>query len=470
MFLLSILAYLLFFTLLFLILKGDREKQLLALLLVNILFYINIGLIEKPELTPYQLLPYLFFIKEAFFNFHQFKKQLNSFPIKFGLGFIFLAYFATCWSNGGNLHDYYEVFRYCFDKYVPIIAVFICAKEVEEKSLVRHLFLFFPVFCGMGFVEYLLNHNYVREAIATAFPSTRVSDMFGPAGITNGFGSSGWRTRISITTKHPTVLGVLLSTMFLFSLSYLKVSQNQFDVRKRNLVLFSIAFTTILSGSRTAMGCLGLGLLIYFTVSLSFKKKLLAIILYAVAFYGLSSAATAVFSAKEGGSSLELRQQQLLFTVIEFANKPLFGHGLYYTNHTILATDDDGKRVNFDKEETQGLESIVLRSSRHRFVWRLGFVSLLWTNTSVFFQAQKRTLQIGNAGNARNFHARPVSDSFRRNRPQHGNLHSFYRNISGAPSKRDSSKNRNQRFSKIRRFLKRIKESRRGAKFLSFPP
>ncbi len=359
MFLLSILAYLLFFTLLFLILKGDREKQLLALLLVNILFYINIGLIEKPELTPYQLLPYLFFIKEAFFNFHQFKEQVTSFPVKFGLGFIFLAYFATSWSNGGDLHDYYEVFRYCFDKYVPIIAVFICAKEVEEKKLVKHLFVFFLVFCGMGFIEYLLNYNYVREAIATAFPSTRVSDMFGPAGITNGFGSSGWRTRISITTKHPTVLGVLLSTMFLFSLPYLKVPKTQFDTRKRNFVLFSIAFTAILSGSRTAMGCIGLGLLIYFTMSLSFKKKLLSIILYAIAFYGLSSAATAAFSAKEGGSSLELRQQQLLFTIIEFANKPLFGHGLYYTNHTILATDGDGKRVNFDKEDTQGLESIV---------------------------------------------------------------------------------------------------------------
>lgn len=359
MFLLSILAYLLFFTLLFLVLKGDREQQLLALLLVNILFYINIGLIEKPELTPYQLLPYLFFAKEVFFNFHQFRKQITSFPIKFGLGFILLAYFATTWSNGGNLHDYYEAFRYCFDKYVPIIAVFICAKKVEEKSLVRHLFLFFLIFCGLGFVEYLLNYNYVREAIATAFPSTRVPDMFGPAGITNGFGSSGWRTRISITTKHPTVLGAVLSTMFLFSLSYLKVSKNQYNIRKRNFVLFFIAFTAILSGSRTAMGCIGLGFLIYFTISLSFKKKLLAIIIYAIAFYGLSSAATTVFSQKEGGSSLEMRQQQLLFTVIEFANKPLFGHGLYYTNHTILASDDEGKRVNFEKEETQGLESIV---------------------------------------------------------------------------------------------------------------
>lgn len=359
MFLLSILAYFLFFALLFLILKGDREKQLLALLLVNILFYINIGLIEKPELTPYQLLPYLFFIKEAFFNFHQFKKQINSFPVKFGLVFIFLAYVATTWSNGGNFHDYYEVFRYCFDKYVSIIAVFICAKEVEEKTLLKHLFLFFLIFCGMGFVEYLLNYNYVREAIATAFPSTRVPDMFGPAGITNGFGSSGWRTRISITTKHPTVLGVLLSTMFLFSLSYFKVPQDQFDVRKRNFVLFSIAFTTILSGSRTAMGCIGLGLLIYFTTSLSFKKKFLAIIIYAVAIYSLSSVATAAFSAKDGGSSLEMRQQQLLFTIIEFANKPLFGHGLYYTNHTILASDDEGKRLNFEREETYGLESIV---------------------------------------------------------------------------------------------------------------
>lgn len=359
MFLLSILAYLLFFSLLFLILKGDREKQLLALLLVNILFYINIGLIKKPELTPYQLLPYLFFIKEAFFNFHQFKEQVNSFPVKFGLGFIFLAYFATTWSNGGNLHDYYEVFRYCFDKYIPIIAVFICAKEVEEKKLVRHLFVFFLVFCGLGFVEYLLNYNYVREAIASAFPSTRVPDMFGPAGITNGFGSSGWRARISITTKHPTVLGVLLSTMFLFSLSYFKASKESSNINYRGFVLFAIAFTTILSGSRTAMGCIGLGLLIYFTTSLSFKKKLLAIIIYAIAIYSLSSVATASFSAKEGGSSLEMRQQQLLFTVIEFANKPLFGHGLYYTNHTILASDDDGKRVNFEKEETQGLESIV---------------------------------------------------------------------------------------------------------------
>ncbi len=359
MFLLSILAYFLFLTLFFLILKGNREEQLFSLLLVNILFYINIGLIEKPELTPYQLLPYLFFIKEAFFNFHQFKKQINSFPIKLGLGFIFLAYFATTWSNNGNFHDYYEVFRYCFDKYVPIIAVFICAKDVEEKTLVKHLFLFFLIFCGMGFVEYLLNYNYIREAIATAFPSTRVSDMFGPAGITNGFGSSGWRTRISITTKHPTVLGVLLSTMFLFSLSYLKVSKTQYNIHNQNFVLFAIAFTAILSGSRTAMGCIGLGCLIYFTISLSFKKRLLAIILYFIFFYSLSSVVTSVFSAKEGGSSLELRQQQLLFTIIEFANKPLFGHGLYYTNHTIMATDEDGKRLNFDKEETQGLESIV---------------------------------------------------------------------------------------------------------------
>ena len=190
MILLSLLAYILFFVLVFFILKGSREQQLIALIFVNIFFYINVTLIVKPELTPFQLLPYLFFAKELLFNFHEFKKNIQEFPIKFGVLIIFAAYFVTTYTNGGGGHDYYEVFRYCFDKYLPMFAVFICAKEVEEQRIVRILFTFFLIYFGFGLVEYLLNHNYIREAIATAFPSTKAKDMFGPAGITNGFGTS----------------------------------------------------------------------------------------------------------------------------------------------------------------------------------------------------------------------------------------------------------------------------------------
>lgn len=359
MILLSLAAYIFFFVLVFFILKGSREQQLIALIFVNVFFYINVTLIVKPELTPFQLLPYLFFGKELLFNFHEFKKNFLKFPIKFGLFAIFAAYFITTYTNGGGGHDYYEVFRYCFDKYIPIIAVFICAKEVEEQRVVRILFTFFLVYCGFGFFEYLLNHNYIREAIATAFPSTKAKDMFGPAGITNGFGTSSWRTRISITTKHPTVLGTLLSTMFLFSLSYLKDAKEKFNLHREKVVLGTLLITILLSGSRTSLGCVLLGSLIYFTNSLSFRKKLLALILYGVMAVSLSSYAIVSFSSKEGGSSLELRQQQLLFTLVEFANKPLFGHGLYYTNHSILANAGDRGNMYYSKEETQGLESII---------------------------------------------------------------------------------------------------------------
>ncbi len=359
MILLSLLAYILFFVLVFFILKGSREQQLIALIFVNIFFYINVTLIVKPELTPFQLLPYLFFAKELLFNFHEFKKNIQEFPIKFGVLIIFAAYFVTTYTNGGGGHDYYEVFRYCFDKYLPMFAVFICAKEVEEQRIVRILFTFFLIYFGFGLVEYLLNHNYIREAIATAFPSTKAKDMFGPAGITNGFGTSSWRTRISITTKHPTVLGALLSTMFLFSLSYFKDAKEKFNIHREKVVLAALLITILLSGSRTSMGCAFLGCVIYFTNSLSFRKKLLAIITYAVLAVSLSSYAISSFSSKEGGSSLDLRQQQLLFTLVEFASKPLFGHGLYYTNHSILANAGESGNMYYSKEETQGLESII---------------------------------------------------------------------------------------------------------------
>lgn len=359
MVILSLFAYILFFTLVIFILQGTRQQQLIALIFVNILFYINIALIAKPELTPFQLLPYLFFAKEVLFNLSKFRKNFLAFPVKFGIFVIFIAYFITTYVNGGSGHDYYEVFRYCFDKYIPMLAVFICAKEVEEKKVVRTLFVFMIIYCGFGFLEYLLNHNYIREIIATAFPSTKAIDMFGPAGITHGFGTSGWRPRISITTKHPTVLGTLLSTMFLFALSYYHNAKERLDFQPIKFLLASLFAVTILSGSRTALGCIILGSIIFFTASLSFRKKIVAIIIYGVLAVTLSSYAIQSFAEKESGSSLELRQQQLLFTLVEFANKPLFGHGLYYTNHSILANAGDKGYMYYSKEETEGLESIV---------------------------------------------------------------------------------------------------------------
>ncbi|SHK76014.1 MULTISPECIES: O-antigen ligase [unclassified Fibrobacter] len=359
MLVLSLFAYILFFALVFLVIKGNREQQLLSLILVNILFYINIALIAKPELTPFQLIPYIFFAKEILFNSSEFRRTCASFPVKTGLLVIFIAYFLTTYSNGGNSHDFYSSLRYCFDKYIPIIAVFICAKDIDEKILTKHLFFFFLIYSGCGLLEYLLNHNYIREIIATAFPSTKNTDMFGPAGITKGLYSSSWRPRISITTKHPTALGTLLSTMFLFTLAYLKIAPEKFDIKKVKIVLAVLAGAVILSGSRTALGCILLGSLIYFTMQLSLKKRLFAIIFYGFIALQLSSFALESFEEKEGGSSLSLRQQQLLFTLIEFAERPVFGHGLYFTNHTILASDDDGNRMYYSKEETEGLESIV---------------------------------------------------------------------------------------------------------------
>ena len=159
-------------------------------------------------------------------------------------------------------------------------------------------------------------------------------------------------------TRYYYSIGVTV-TMFFFTFAYLKAIPQKNNPKKVKLVLIALVATTILSGSRTALGCIFWGVLLYYTLQLSIKKKIFAFTIYGLLALQMSSIALNSFGEKESGSSLSLRQQQLLFTLIEFSQKPIFGHGLYFTNHTILANDDDGKRLYYSKEETEGLESIV---------------------------------------------------------------------------------------------------------------
>jgi O-antigen ligase len=138
------------------------------------------------------------------------------------------------------------------------------------------------------------------------------------------------------------------------------------------------------------MCCALLGVLIFFTVRLSIRKRIVALIIYGVIAIQASSFALASFEEKENGSSVALRQQQLLFTLIEFADKPLFGHGLYFTNHTILANDNDGKRMYYSKDETEGMESIVFYTLLDIGLFGAFALVVFYGQTFIFFFRRRK--------------------------------------------------------------------------------
>ena len=72
-----------------------------------------------------------------------------------------------------------------------------------------------------------------------------------------------------------------------------------------------------------------------------------------------SNTAIEEFSQQSKGSSLSLREQQMLFTLFQIQQSPIVGNGTGYTKN-VFDYDDEGRPIN--DASIGGLESIVFRS------------------------------------------------------------------------------------------------------------
>jgi O-antigen ligase len=92
------------------------------------------------------------------------------------------------------------------------------------------------------------------------------------------------------------------------------------------------------------------------------------------------------FTQESRGSSLQLRQQQLIFSIIQIANKPLFGNGVSYLTKNIFETDAYGDRIR--DEEIMGMESIVFpKLINYGFI---GFGTYLLLSAWIFLYFYRR--------------------------------------------------------------------------------
>lgn len=348
----DILVYLLFFILTFILLFKTDEYRFLALFLGNIFFPPVIGFTNSPYISPQNIFLYTFFFVEIIKNYQQVKQAFFSFPLKTPLLLIFGSYITTIlWNDGFSIKLFYTVLRFFIETFGFLFAAFITARKIKIDSILDKLYIPIIIIGLFGLIEATLNTNLPYKIICSAFP---IYD--GYYNLSSDISlSNSWRIRTCFTTKHPTAFGTLLTLLILLYIPQIKSHKWK---ASRLIFLFGLlGINLYFCGSRTALLCtiLGISLWLIRTVPLSIKIIPIGIFVFSISFY-INSIVTH-FSQETRGSSITLRQEQLLFSYIQVIKSPIFGNGIGYTAKKVFEKDAYGDRVK--DSSIGGLESIV---------------------------------------------------------------------------------------------------------------
>lgn len=292
-------------------------------------------------------------------NRGRFSEERSAFPLKTALFLLLVSFLLSgFFGDEGGVYGMYTASRFFLDSYGFLLVACIIGYRCDYNELTKLLYWPVMIFCGFEFLEAAFSYNYVYSWLMNAFPG--YDGILEKGSLDMNFNDS-WRIRTSVTTVHPTTLGALLMTLFIFFFPRM----NERDYKGIALfVVFVLAF--FLSGSRTSWVCTGLYIVYHFAKARSsiIVKGLFAFVL-ACGVYYVGNAFVDAFSVEGRGSSLDMRQRNLLICAVSFAQKPITGHGFNYIGSLVERDDDDHaidgamESVFFNLMVEQGLVGLV---------------------------------------------------------------------------------------------------------------
>ena len=385
----SILVLLLFFGILGIIYYGDSQKRFMAFFAGTLLFPNVCLFVKNPSISPQHIILYTFLVIECLKNREEFFRGVFRNPLVIPLVLSVASYTCTALFNGGLLSiDMYYGVRDIVDTFGYLIAAYIVGKNNDIHEFAKSIYPFIVICCFFGIIEGLLNANYPYKFINSAFPHYN--------GLYNlnsdiSLGQS-WRIRTCFTTKHPTAFGTFLMTMFLFYLPYIKKDIIPFS--KLLLILGLLAINIVMCGSRTALFCTLIGVALYIADRFSILVKIATIGLIILSFTAILGVIADNFKGGQGrGSSIDLRTQQLIFSIVTIDKSPIWGNGNKYASHNLFEENDAGQMRVEDSSGTDmgGLESVVFTLLIDRgFVGLISYYLLLFWIFWLFYRYRNR--------------------------------------------------------------------------------
>ena len=351
---LTAIVYVILFSLLTIMVIGSSKARFLALFIGIVLFPLGISFLKSPTLRPQDLFLYGFLVVAFFKDREFFWEDLKAFPLKIPLLLVLACHFVSIYVNDGlSVKQFYAATREFIELYGYLLAAFLITRHSSIDDILKGLYAFTIAICIFGILEILLQGNYPYTYICRAFP------------IYSGYHSldsivsciRDYRIRAMFTTAHPTAFGTLLCCLFMLFVSL----WNKPNWEKKNLAILYILLTLnlFLSGSRTGMVCAAIGAFLIFLQRRSIMLKIACIGICFFISIAYINMAIDEFSKESQGSSLSMRQQQLLFTFFQIQQSPIFGNGVGYTKN-VFDYDDEGRPIN--DADIGGLESIVFKT------------------------------------------------------------------------------------------------------------
>lgn len=348
---LDILVLLLFFILFGFFLFGKIHNQFLLFLSVSIFIPYCVYFNKSPSISPHHLLLYSFFIKLFLQSPLDLKSHYNKFPLKIPLFLITISLFSSVYFNEFGVVGFYNAFRFFMENYSYLFIGFALAFYYKKTDFLNKMYWPMIVFCLFGLFEFAQGDNFLFRFICKAFP---IYDGFLPLDSIISL-SRTYRTRIFISTVHPTTLGAVMCCMSLAYISQRKnIDKSSF---KKGILLVLMLSVLFLSGSRAGLICFLFGFAILFFDKIILSLKIIAFVsVIFTVIYQINS--FIVEFEKEGqGSSISMRQEQLLFSYVYFLKSPIYGNGVRYTSKNIMERDSYNDRVV--DSSIGGLESVI---------------------------------------------------------------------------------------------------------------
>ena len=354
----SLAVYILFFAILYKICKGAESEKFYSLVLGTLLFPLVGTFTSSPAISPNHAFIYTYLVVELLISIG----KHNSIPKKIIiLPLIPLLYSTSATilhTDGFDGKTFYVALRDFLETYGYFIAAYIAGYKLPKDDIFKKFFTPTIVLCICAFIEVLVMYNVPYVIICSAYPNY---DMAYTTLESGGIFTDSWRIRAAVTTVHPTALGTLLSCLFAF---YLPLWGKNVISNKNLLVLhLFILAAIVVCGSRTALICAGLTLILFIFFRVNIYLKFIFI---GFAFFSLGSIFSLFVDQFENsrGSNLELRKEQMAFSVLSIRRSPIYGNGVQYTSKFIFRDTDDGSRgtaKGYYNENLGGLESIVFR-------------------------------------------------------------------------------------------------------------
>lgn len=348
---LSFIVLLVFFILLGVFLFGNPKHQFVCVLLVSILIPPFVFFVKSPAISPHHLFLYLFFLKLFFDSPTRLKEKVNQFPLKVPFFIIIVSLVLSIFYNNDIKLGLYNGFRYFMEGYSYLLLAFICAAYYRETDFWNKMFWPLVFFCLLGLFEFAQGDNLAFKMICKAFP---IYD--GYFSLDNVISvSRTYRARIFITTQHPTTLGAAMSCLLLAVISQTKnLDWTKIRITAVSLLMLSILY---LSGSRTGLICFLFGAIVLFFDRIAFFFKIFAFGVCTFLVVYQANSFVEEFSKEGQGSSITMRQEQLLFSYFHLMKSPIFGNGVRYTSKNIMERDTYNDRVI--DSSIGGLESVI---------------------------------------------------------------------------------------------------------------